>query len=80
MDVPQYVGETRFYRKYLGISYEFGSFLRKRGVLSIDAQMQDGRPLFLTDLESVERHKSAIRAYRARQGAAKHNVKALSYA
>jgi hypothetical protein len=41
-----YVTETKFYREKLGISYEFGSYLRKRGALSVDAQMDDGRPLF----------------------------------
>ena len=59
-----YVTETKFYRRYLGISYEFGSYLRKRKVLSVDAETDDGRPLFRLDL--VEAHRAEVTGHRAR--------------
>ena len=77
MDV--YENETRFYRVTLGISYEFGSRLSKIGVLTPDAQMADGRPLFSVDVEAIERHRAEIRSYRARRRAVAHNLKDLSY-
>jgi hypothetical protein len=70
-----YVTETKFYRQYLGISYEFGSYLRKRKALSVDAETDDGRPLFRLDL--VEGHRAEITAYRARLREFKETLVAL---
>jgi hypothetical protein len=55
MDVPEYIGETKFYRQHLRISYEFGRLLRERGVISIDEKMDDGRPLFLLSEEAIQK-------------------------
>lgn len=66
---------------YLGITGETGAKYLRLGVIVPDAVIgADRRPLFLTDPESVQRHKAAILAYKARQRAAKHNVEVLSYA
>jgi hypothetical protein len=48
-----YSTETRFYRSILNISFEFGTYLRKLGVLTPDAQTDDGRMLFLLTPEKV---------------------------
>ena len=74
--LPTYVNETKFYRRFLGISYEFGSHLRKSGFLRPDAVMDDGRPLFLLGAESLERHQAQISAYRAQVREAKEGVAA----
>jgi hypothetical protein len=74
MDVPQYVGETRFYRKYLRISYEHGRALREIGAISIDAKMDDGRPLFLLDDEAIGRHQAEVKRHRANLRQAQENV------
>lgn len=74
MDAPKYVTETRFYRKYLRISYESGSFLRRIGALSVDAFVDDGRPLFSLSEEAIARHKEEIGRYRAGIRRAEENV------
>ena len=58
-----YVGEGA-YRSMPGISYELGSRLRRIRVLVADAEMKDGRPLFLLEAESIERHKAAVKGHR----------------
>ena len=60
-----YVGEVEFYRNTLGISYELGSRLRRIGVLVADAEMKDGRPLFLLSDQSIARHLAEVKGYRA---------------
>jgi hypothetical protein len=74
--VLYFANETKFYRQYLRISYEFGSHLRKAGFLEPDAAMEDGRPLFLCDLHNLSRHRQGILNYRAHVQAARHNLKA----
>ena len=59
-----YTSEVRFYRKSLGISYEYGSHLRKIGVLMPDALVDGSRPLFLISAESLEQHRYRIAYYR----------------
>jgi hypothetical protein len=63
--VLTYVNETAFYRRYLKISYEFGSHLRRAGVL--EPQMVDERPL-------CDLHRGKINAYRAKVRQAKEGV------
>ena len=72
-----YSNETKFYRHYLRISYEFGSQLRRTKVLQPDAEMDDKRPLFLCDVQSVERHREKIAEYRGNVAAARHNALAV---
>ena len=43
MSLPLYVAETRYYRRVLGISWEFGQRLRKLGVLTPDAVLEGER-------------------------------------
>jgi len=71
----EFATETRFYRKHLRISYEFGSFLRKCGALSVDALMDDNRPLFLCDPENLERHRQEVHSHRRRVFNARQNIK-----
>ena len=42
-ELPMFSSEVRYYREVLRISWEFGSDLRARGVLTPDAQLDDGR-------------------------------------
>ncbi|HEX4201268.1 MAG TPA: hypothetical protein VHY59_07095 [Chthoniobacterales bacterium] len=56
--LPAYSSEVRFYREVLKISWEFGSDLRARGVLVPDAQLDDGRLLFLLTPERLEQAKN----------------------
>jgi hypothetical protein len=70
-----FVGDTEFYRSTLGISYELGSRLRRLGVLVADAEMKDGRPLFLLEAESIERHKAAVKGHRLAVKAARAGVR-----
>jgi hypothetical protein len=65
---------------YLKIHPETGLRYLRLHVIEADALTTEGRPLFAVDPQSIERHKSAIRSYKARQRAARHNLKALSYA
>lgn len=76
----KFATETRFYRQYLRISYEFGSHLRKVGALSIDGEIDDGRPLFLVTDDAISRHLEEINRYRAGVRKAKENVGQLAYA
>ena len=70
----KYANETKFYRQYLRISYEFGSHLRKVGALSVDSMMDDDRPLFLLSDEAISRRREEINRYRAKVRQAKQNV------
>jgi len=76
---PTYSTEVRFYR-LLGIGYRLGSQLYKCGVITPDAKLDDGRPIFANTAQAMERHRAELRAYRARQRAARANVKNLAYA
>ena len=58
-----YVNETEFYRQVLGISYELGAKLRRLHVLTPDAEMKDGRPLFILSAESISAHEDEINRY-----------------
>jgi hypothetical protein len=49
-----FCGETKFYRAILGISYEFGSELKRKGILEPDAVMDDGRPIYSMSQEAIE--------------------------
>jgi hypothetical protein len=69
-----YSNETKFYRLYLGISYEFGAQLRKAGVLVPDAVMDDTRPLYLVTDEAIAKARERINAYRAKVRAAKEGI------
>ena len=58
--LPRYATAVRFYREVLAISWEFGSHLRKQGVLVPDAQTDDGRALFLLTPEKVEKARNVV--------------------
>ena len=58
--------ETRFYRAILGISYEFGSELKRKEILEPDAVMDDGRLIYSMSQEAIERHQKKLETYRAR--------------
>ena len=72
-DAPRYCPEVRFYSR-LGISYGFGSRLRRLGVLVPDALMDNDAPLFLSTPESLECHRGRIRDYRAMVAEARNNA------
>jgi hypothetical protein len=69
-----YTGETKYYRQYLGISYEYGSSLRKSGVILVDARMDDTRPLFLVTDVALAKARERINAYRAAVRQAKEGI------
>jgi hypothetical protein len=72
--VLQYANETKFYRVHLRISYEFGAQLRRIKVIKPDAEMEDGRPLFLLEGKAIARHREAILAYRQGLFASRQNL------
>ena len=51
--LPMYATETRFYCEVLAISFEFGSHLRKFGLLTPDAVLDTGGVLYLLTSEKV---------------------------
>ena len=67
----------KFLRNILRISYECGRRLRSRGLLVPDGYMSDGRPLYLTDPESIRQAKERISTYRARVARTRHNLAPL---
>jgi hypothetical protein len=71
-NLPAFSTEVRFYSK-LGIGYRFGSRLLRLEVLKPDADL-DGRPIFLNDIQSLERHRAEIRSYRSRIRHIQHNA------
>ena len=80
MDQPklQFVPAVDFYRS-VGIHFEFGAKLLKLGVLTPDAWLNQ-KAIFLADAETVEKAKSAVVLFRARQARAIDNVKELTHA
>jgi hypothetical protein len=71
--LPAYAPELAAFR-ILGVSYEFGSKLLKIGVLTPDARLISGRPLFSAARDDIERHKREIMAHKRKVAAAKYNV------
>jgi hypothetical protein len=71
-EIPSYSTEVRFYSK-LGIGYRFGSRLLRLKVLKPDADL-DGRPIFESSTEAIERHRGEIRNYRSRIRHVEHNA------
>jgi hypothetical protein len=55
-----FTSETRFYRSVLGISWEFGSHLRKTGVLCPDAVLDGEQALYLLTPEKLEAARTAV--------------------
>ena len=51
--LPMYATGTRFYREVLAISFEFGSHLRKLGLLTPDAILDTGGVLYLLTPEKI---------------------------
>jgi hypothetical protein len=77
---PVYEFAIRFFPKYLGLNYETGLKYLRLGIITPDAFIgADRRPLFATDLLSVERHISAIDAYKGRTRAVRFNVQLLAH-
>jgi hypothetical protein len=73
----QYVFEIPLCR-ILNIRPETARRYRALKVLVPDAQTPDGRPLYLSDPASVERHREAIRQYRTRVSGARRNITSLN--
>ena len=65
MSLPLYVAETRYYRRVLGISWELGSQLRKLGVLTPDAVLDNERFLYRLSPETLAQNEAAIAQYRS---------------
>ena len=74
---PIFAFEVKYFRDILRISYECGRRMRVRGILTPDAYMSDGRPLYLTDPESIRQAKERISTYRARVARTRHNLAPL---
>ena len=77
-DKPRFVPATDFF-KSLNIHFEIGTKLVALGVLRSDATLND-RPIFLADLATVEKAKTAIALFRTRRARAIDNVKELAHA
>jgi hypothetical protein len=75
MELPRFELAIEFYETYLGLRHETGQKYLARGILTADAETGNGRPLFKVDLESIERHKEEIRAYKRRQALARENIR-----
>jgi hypothetical protein len=73
MAAPHYSPEVRFYSR-IGVSYGWGSKLRRMGVLVPDAFMDNDAPLFLCDALSLERQRQAVLNHKASVRAAQQNV------
>jgi hypothetical protein len=71
--VPVYSFEIRFCET-LDIRPETGRRYRNLGILVPDAWV-DGRPLYLSDPVSTEKHRQSLARYRARIARAANNVK-----
>ena len=65
MSLPLYVAETRYYRRVLGIYWEFGLRLRKLGVLNPDALLEGERFLYRLSPETLPQNEAAIARYRS---------------
>jgi hypothetical protein len=70
--VPAFVPSTGFFRG-LSVSFEFGAKMVALGILKADATLND-RPIFKADLETLERARAAVGAYRVRVAKAHHNL------
>jgi hypothetical protein len=70
---------VEFYRDFLHVRHETGTKLLACKVIRPDAVTLASRPLFRTDVQSVERQLAAIKAYRVRQKAAGANILDLTY-
>lgn len=78
--VPVYEFSIAFFTNFLGLRHETGAKYLKLGILIPDATIAaTNRPLFKVDPISIEGHRTAIRAYKARQRAAARNLKDLRY-
>jgi hypothetical protein len=78
LPLPIYLSEVAAYRAF-GVSYEYGVKLLNRGVIKPDAELVSGRPLFLSDVASIERQKVKIIAYKRRVAHTKENLKVETY-
>ena len=75
---PQYVPAVDFYRS-VAVSFDLGAKLVALAVLRPDATLND-RPIFLADIVTVEKAKTAIALFRARRARQLDNVKELAHA
>jgi hypothetical protein len=62
-----FMSEVRFFRRLLAISWEFGTALRKQGILVPDAILDTGGVLYQLTPEKLERARSAVFLAKARQ-------------
>jgi hypothetical protein len=72
--LPVYTTPVRYFRSCLGVSYQFGMRLAKLGVLEPDAELDDGRPIYLLDSESIRKAQERIALYRRNAANAKFNL------
>ena len=77
MSLPLYVAETRYYRRVLGISWEFGSRLRKAGVLVPDAMLDNDKFLYRLSPETLAQNQALVTRYRDRSGVPQTNVEPI---
>ena len=55
-----FMSEVRFFRRLLAISWEFGTALRKQGVLVPDAILDTGGVLYQLTPEKLEKARNAV--------------------
>lgn len=80
-ELPMYASETRYFREILGISWEFGSHLRRIGLLRPDAACSDGTSLYLLDSRAIGETQARIRDYRrSNRVRITHNLPPLCHA
>jgi hypothetical protein len=75
--IPVYDFEIPF-AQVLGIRHETLRRHIELGFITPDAKITNGRPLFLAEAASVERHRESILAYRSRTVLARENMKATA--
>lgn len=75
---PKFVPAVDFY-KSLGIHFEVGAKLVALGVIQPDATLND-RPIYLADVQTVERAQAAIAQFRVSRARAIDNAKELAHA
>lgn len=77
-ELPVYASETRYFREILG--REFGSHLRRIGLLRPDAACSDGTSLYLLDCHAIRQTQARIRDYRRNRVRITHNLPPLCHA
>ena len=69
---------VKYFRSVPGIAYETGVSLVERGVLTPDARLSNGAPLFLVSAESIAAARERIRQDRVNVGRSRHKFKLIT--